>query len=182
MEATRTKYAQLFEKVVKQVQEEHTDLDCQAIHVTNDEGFNVGLGKSTWPSKRRTWPSGLWIGCLRLEDLVAEDGESPGGLIWFDAPNEAGLDIKEAARRFQEAAPKILTKEELARTDLEEPEGEGYAHVCYGFPQSRQEVLDLLLKDDAKEFVKCMVGHFETLAKFIPVIDDIFRTGKRKRK
>jgi hypothetical protein len=64
---------------------------------------------------------------------------------------------------------------------VDEPEA-GYVHVWYSFPQSRHDVLALLLKDDPKEFVQCMVGHFETLAKFIPVIDDIFQVGKRKRK
>ena len=180
MKAMRKKYAELFETVLEQVQEEHEELDCEGIHVTNENGLNVGLGSTSWPSKWPKWPSGLWIGCLRLEDLVTEDGDAPGGGIWLEPPKEFGLDIKEAARKFQAAAPKILNKEELDRMDLDEPEA-GYCHVWYTFPQSRQEVLDLLLKDDTKEFVKCMVDHFETLAKFIPVINDILQTSKRKR-
>jgi hypothetical protein len=181
MKAVRKKYAELFEKILEQVQESHEELDCPGIQPTGDGGLNLGLGKSTWPSKWPKWPSGLWLGPLRIEDLVAEDGETPGGSIWLYPPSEVALDISEAARKFQEAAPSILTKEELDRTDLEEPE-EGYAHVNYSFPQSRQEVLDLLLKDDATDFIQCMVGHFETLANFIPVIDDIFQHGERKKK
>jgi len=181
MKSARENYKKLFEKVLEQVQEEHEELDCQGIHMSNDEGINVGLGRSTWPSKWPKWPSGLWIGNLRLEDIVIANGESPGGSIWLSPPKEVGLDIKEAAITFQEAAPGILTKEELERIDLEEPE-EGYAHVWYEFPQSRQELLDFLLKDEANEFVRCMVGHFETLAKFIPVIDNIFDSSKRKKK
>ncbi len=182
MKTILKKYTELFEKVIEQVQDEHDELDCQGIHMSNDEGINVGLGRSTWPSKWPKWPSGLWLGNLTLDELIMEQGESSGGGIWLSPPKDAGLDIKEAAIRFQEAAPGILTKEELERMDLEEPEKEGYMHVWFDFPQSRQELLDFLLKDEAKEFVRCMVGHFETLAKFIPVIDNIFDSSKRKHK
>ena len=177
----RKKYVELFEKVLEQVQEEHEELDCQGIQLKNPNGLNVGLGRTSWRSKWPKWPSGLWIGYLRLEDLVTENGDAPGGSIFLDPPKEFGLDIKEAARKFQAAAPVIFNKEELDRMDLDEPAA-GCVHVWYTFPQSRQEVLDLLLKDDTKQFVECMVGHFETLAKFIPVINDIFQTGKQKRK
>jgi hypothetical protein len=110
MKAMRKKYAQLFEQVLERVQEEHEELDNQGIQLTNDAGLNVGLGKSTWPSKWPKWPSDLWLGYLRFEDLTTEDGAAPGGGIWLDPPKETGLDTKNAACKFQEAAPKVLTK------------------------------------------------------------------------
>jgi hypothetical protein len=183
MESMRNKYREVFDKVLERVQEQHKELDCSAMHfAAGDDGINVAVGKSTWPCRYPKWPSGLWLSRVRLDDVASEPEYPPGACIWIRPPVQSGLDLKKAANKLREAARQVLPKGALK--DFEVDEGKSDASIWYPLlPESRQELLAMVKKEDGSaEFIDCMVTHFELLAKFIPVIDEIFQTGKRSRK
>ncbi len=54
-------------------------------------------------------------------------------------------------------------------------------YYSYELTESRKELLELLA-NDLDQFIERMVAHFETLAGFIPALDEIFEKTTRKRK
>jgi hypothetical protein len=98
--------------------------------------------------------------------------------VWLNPSDVLKVDLVAAAALMEDAAKNISTQVQFT-TDVDHAEGS----VCveYYLPESRQDLLALLL-DDTSGFLETMVAHFELLAKFIHVVDDIFKTGKRSRK
>ena len=170
-----------FEKVLEKVQEEHTELDCPAMHfAAGNAGLNVGIGKSDWPGNYPQWPSGFWLGALRLEDLASEEEELPYAMVYIAPPKNIQIDPAEAADKFAKEAKGILAKEDFDR--VEDWSGKREAQIYCLLPQLRRDLLDLLKNDDGSGFIECMVAHFDLLAKFAPVVDEIFQVSKRSRK
>jgi hypothetical protein len=85
MEDVRTKYKEVFQRIIDAVAEAHPELDAQRSRVTQfwADGY-IGFGRKSWPSGAN-WHSGFWVENLRLEILAAEDTEPPYAYIW--APN-----------------------------------------------------------------------------------------------
>jgi hypothetical protein len=46
-------------------------------------------------------------------------------------------------------------------------------------PETQERLVELLVRDEAREFIRCLAGHFDDLAKFIPVIAKLFQKEKR---
>jgi hypothetical protein len=177
MKAIREKYAAIFEKVLDKVQEKHEELDSRETRLTND-GVNVGIGKKSWRSKPTYFISGFWIGEVRIQDLTSEDEDAPDKTIWINHP-EGAVDIEEARKKLRESAMSILSKEELRRADFDS--GKGIAGVTYPIIQSRAELLELLIKDEARGFISCMVAHFESMTGFTAIVDEIYDAGNGGR-
>lgn len=180
MDTVRQKYAQLFDRVLDAVQEQHPELDSRFIHITRNEG-NVIIGKKTWPSMYAQWPSGLRLWDIRPENLSSEEEDPPEAVVWFHPPKEtrSRVDFQEVANGFKKAAERLLTKPEFKRVFVESTKT--YAYLSYPLPEPRQKLLDMMLADEAREFHDCMLGHFESLTKFIPVMDEIVKKSKSKR-
>ncbi len=71
-----------------------------------------------------------------------------------------------------------MTKEESKSLYVESEKT--CAYLACPLPEPRQKLLDLLLADEARDFGDCMRGHFESLARFIPVMDEIVKKSKGK--
>jgi hypothetical protein len=171
MEEVREKYEEILGKVLDRVQEKHDELDCLDIHAKND-GMNLGIGKTGY------WTSGLWIGGIRIENLTSEDEDAPYAMVLVNYPKKS-LDLEMAERNLRAAAKRILPKEDFRRLDSEA--SSGYADISYYLREPRHKLLGLL-NGDGSAFIDCMVAHFESMAKFIPVLDKIFQVGKKNRK
>ena len=52
--------------------------------------------------------------------------------------------------------------------------------ISYYLPEKRTELLEMILKDDGQEFVDCLVKHFESFVRFIPVLDEVFAKPSAK--
>ncbi|MGD1018790.1 MAG: hypothetical protein ABSA12_05670 [Verrucomicrobiia bacterium] len=180
MDAVRKKYAQVFDKILDSVQEEHPELDSRSIHITPNEG-NVTIGKKTWPSMYVEWPSGLRIWDIRLENLASEDEEVPEAVVWFHPPKElrSQVNFQEVADDFKKEAEQLMTKAEFKRVYVESTKT--YAYLSYPLPETRQKLLESLLADEAREFIECVRAHFESLTRFTSVMDGITKSGKRTR-
>src|SRR5437660_6622137 len=73
MNGVRTKYKEVFQRIIDAVTEGHPELDAHRIYVTQFWGSgSIGFGRKTCPARDPNWPSGLWVWDLRVEMLTAQ--------------------------------------------------------------------------------------------------------------
>lgn len=170
LEAVREKYEEIFREVLREVQDNHKVLDSPALHVNHRSGGSVGIGKKAWPSDYPPWPTGLWLINIGLDNLISEDEDSPEGCVSIEPPIANNMNHDEAEKKLTNAAEQMFGK-----NSCEWPAGtiKKETFISHRLPESRKELLQLLLDDEAIGFVEHMVAHLETLAKFIPVVDEI---------
>lgn len=170
----RTKFVQIFEDVLNEVWKSHRELNSPWTKYLRYG--NVGLGKNSWNLKPGPH-SGFWIQNIGLVNLTAQDQEPPYKYVTIENPS---IDLKEAKKRLHTFAEKTLPKEEFDRADIDSNKTEAYLGIPLKEP--REELVDLLLKDIARGFIRCMIEHFEWMTKFTPVVDEIHSAGKKIRK
>lgn len=174
MQSVREKYAAIFERVLDEIQQKYQAFDSRQSLFPRGDG-RAGVGKKTWPTKPNYFISGFWLGGLNLEDLAAETEQVPHSFVWINHP-DGPLDLEEAQRKLDDAA---FNKEGLEWHNT--GWGRGIAGVWCPFRQSRQELFELLTKDQARGFISCMLAHFAPLVQFSKLMDDIFRTIQKNR-
>jgi hypothetical protein len=172
MEGVRTKYKEVFQRIIDAVTEAHPELDAQRSAPTQFWGSGyIGFGRKTWPDGETGWPSGLWVENLRLEVLVAEDSEPPYACIW--APRKSNLDFDAARVAMKEAAKQLITAEDTIGDESDE--------VLLNLPApSKRQLLDALSDGDGQKFVNLFVSQFDMMARFVPALDKVFRECLRK--
>jgi len=181
MESIRKKYKGILEDVLKRVCGRHKELDCPPIHLDypGEYSLNLGVGKKAWPCWDKKWPSGFWIGDFWLENLTSEDEEHPSANVYI-GHEKSDLDLDDAANTLINEARNFLPKKQLDHIERWTRKHE--MRVYWPLPESRPELLDMLRNDEARGFIDRIVGHFEVLAQFMPVLERIFEAGKRSRK
>ncbi|HEV3143298.1 MAG TPA: hypothetical protein VGZ47_05365, partial [Gemmataceae bacterium] len=172
MEEVRTKYKEIFLRVIDAVTERHPELNARVAYPTQfwDDG-EIGFGRKTWPGGESDWPSGLWLWSLRLEVLAANDYEPPSASIWIPKRHKSKLDYDAARVAINAAAKEVLTTEEWDDTESEDS-GE---HLIWLPAPSRGKILNALSDDDGQAFVELFVSQFDMMARFVPVLDKVFR-------
>ncbi len=173
MKGVRTKYKEVFQKVVEAVTEGHPELDTNRTCLTQSwtHGFTA-FGRTEWPRTRYGTPSGLWVGGLRLEELAAEDSEPPYACIWFPQ-RTTSLDCDAARIVMNEAAEELLKPEELKGVTTSPDENEVDVLLYLPAP-SKGELLGALSGGDDQRFVQLFVSQFDMMARFVPVLDKVF--------
>lgn len=172
MGGVRTKYKELFQRIINAVTETHPELNANAAYPTQfwDSG-SVGFGRKSWPCGDSKLPSGLWLYELRIEELAAENPVNSvvPASIWISKKTK--LDFAAARAVVHVAAKELLTPEELKDTVFEEA-GE---HFLWLSGPTKRQLLNALSNGDGEEFVKLFVSQFEMMARFVPVLDKVFR-------
>jgi len=171
MDAVRDQYVTVFQPITTAVQKAHPELDDCRTHL-NVLGGHAGFGRKQWPREYATWPSGLWFADISLDNLLTAESDPPSAYLYVSVPKARKFDLEDTRSRIQKAAPSLLKDEGLKYFAWEE----GYPSVClwYELPESRQELIQMLMDKESEKFVRCMVTHVHTLSKFIPLLDDIF--------
>jgi hypothetical protein len=173
MEAVRNKYKGIFDQVLEEVTKTHHELDYSKTRFS--VGYSgIAIGKAAWPKNPNGWPSGFYIEKLQLENLASPDSELPCKYIWI-----LHHDPKEVEGRLRKEAERVLTKDEFRGTECDS-DNKG-AWLLLSLEQSRTELFDLLIKNEARGFIDCMVAHFERMVKFTSVVDEILMTGRQGR-
>jgi hypothetical protein len=172
MEDIRDKYAGVFDRVRDEVKAAHHEFDDFYIRVTQFwcKGI-MGIGRKEWRRKGGD-QARIQIDKLRLEALLNDDLNPPFAGIWACKAIRPGTDLEGVAKIISEAK-KVLTKEECARCRTESEKNYGYV-LRYDLPENRHDLAEMLLEGDGQKFVDCMVSHFDVLARFIPVLDEVF--------
>ena len=185
MKEVRNKYEGIIALVIDEVQKKHKELSCKKINLSNDLGYNVGIGKKSWSSKDSRWPSGLWFAYLRLENLTDEKEKPPKGAIWIYPEKKVEIDPQQWVTILEKAKNNLRKENALSEEQFHSLTVYGEAKrmdvvlMNFPFPESRQTLLDLLLNDEPG-FISRLVAHFELLALFIPAVDEIFELIKQK--
>lgn len=174
METVREKYVDIFRTALEEFQKNHAGLNYPVDKYVRTYG-SAGVGKESWLSKR--WPSGFWIDNVRLEDLTSPEKSTPSKSVCI---NDSQVDPLEAEKTLRKSAEKILSKEELARVEFTSTATKAW--LSCSLEQSPAELFERLVQDDARDFVSCMIDHFEWLARFTPAVDEIVTSGKRGRR
>src|SRR5262249_5932354 len=110
------------------------------------------------------------------ELLAAEDSESPCAYIWVPKKSKSNIDYDTARIAVDAAAKELLVPEELKNTTSEQS-----GEVLLWLPApSKRELLDLLSDGDGRGLVELFVSQFDLMARFVPVLDKLFRDCVRK--
>jgi hypothetical protein len=172
MVSVRTKYKELFERIIGAVTEAHPELDANAVYPTQFWGSGyIGFGRRSWPAGETQWLSGLWLENVRLEVLAAEDSESPYSYIWFSNKSNSNLDLDTARNAVIAAAKDLLNAEELKTTEGADSHGV----LLYLGTLPKSELMRAFCDGDGEGFVKLFVSQFDLMARFRPVLDKVFR-------
>jgi len=168
----RSKYAAICERVCEALAEEHPTLDLRRVRATQFwcDGF-IEIGRKEWQLSENC-KACIDIVNLRLELLLDDNGEHPFIGIWVGTSKKPAMDVKKV-KRLLSSANKILTMDELAMCETEDPSGYEYV-LWYELPEKRADLVAMLLEGDGQRFVDCLVAHFEVFAKFIPILNEIF--------
>jgi hypothetical protein len=170
MEGVRTKYKEVFQRIIDAVTQAHPELDAYALALTQSyTDGQIAFGRKSWPGGESNNPrwlaSGLWVLNVRLELLTAEDSEAP--IAFIDGAEKSNLDFDAARVAMKEAAKQLLTEEELNHTGGAESD-----EVLLNLPApSKRQLLDALSDGDGQKFVNLFVSHFDMAARFVPVLD-----------
>lgn len=178
METVRTKYKEVFDRILEAVTEAHPELDANATYPTQFWGPGcIGFGKKSWPGGESKWPSGFWFENVRLEKLSAEGSEEPYGYIWFSHKSKCELDFDAARMAVNKAAKDVLTADEQKNSEA----ADSHDVLLYLPGPSKAELLQALSDGDGQSFVEIFVSLFDMMARFVPVLDKVFQDFVQKK-
>lgn len=178
MNDVRTKYKELYQRIIVAVTERHPELDENAVYLTQSwTPGELGFSRSSWPHSARgaKAPAGIWLTNLKLDSLTAEETDPPFGNIWV--PPDCTLDFDAARIEVSQAAKELLSPKELEETVWAES---GDNCLIYLPAPTKRALLDALPLSDGQGFVDTIVSQFDMMARFIPVLDLAF--GKYLKK
>ena len=112
-----------------------------------------------------------------LEELYSRSGELPDASVWISPPETSSLNLEGAASTIKNEAERLWRGVKIC-SDVDH--GDTTASVDFSLPQPREELVGFLVKNEARAFIECMVGHFETLAKLTRVLDEVFQAEIKK--
>jgi hypothetical protein len=173
MKSVRNKYEKLLGRVKNVIEKKYPKLNSNGAWLDRggDDG-SIGFGRKSWPHDEDNEPSGLWIINLGLTQLADESSNAPNAIIWIELPKEKVDKVRAAV--IKEAIEKKWYKtEELAPKELEGFEGWSEFYVELPAP-SKKELLTALSSGHDDEFVEALVKQFNQLARFIPILDNVF--------
>jgi hypothetical protein len=134
----------------------------------------IAIGKNSWPKAKYRWPSGFFLENLQLDCLASPELEAPYKNVYIYSSA-----AKKLESRFLSAAERVFGEAELSKwTFIISDSGLG----IWSWIQPRNELFSMLLHGDGREFVECLVTHFEQMAKFTSVIDEIVDVTAQRRK
>jgi hypothetical protein len=171
MKDIRVKYEHVCDQVVEAVKEKHAELDLSRVAMTQSwtDGC-VGFGRKSWPRDDPKTPSGFWVNHLRLEYLTEKEEEAPYASIWIT--KESKLDFTAAQSIVARAASELLAAEEINEWT---PDEEDEQTLLWRWTASKAKLLAGLLEGDGEAFVKLLLSEFDVMARFVPVLDEVFR-------
>jgi len=175
MDGVRTKYKELFQKIIDAVQAAHAELDGCVIYATQFWGKGtIGLARKSWPDGDSNDPPGFWVGNIRLEVLTSDEGEQPYACTYIPdrVVRKLDLDVSDVTSQLAAAAKKLLSQEQWSKVDSS-------AGQLYFAAPTKTELLDLLADGDGQKFVERFESLFDVMAQFVPVLDKLLQQANK---
>ena len=170
MERARTTYEGIVQQVVERVQRKLPALDRSKLFGSIGQ---LVFSKSDWPSAS-SYLSGLWLGSIGLNNLVVEEDEAPYASFWLDPPKAVKIDLSIAHSKLTKANTRLMKDPKIHWES-----GKGLKDCdWYYFPETRHSLLKMLLDGSGERFVECLTAHALRLTRFVPIIDQVFRTSE----
>jgi len=177
MATVRTKYKELFQRVVDVVTEAHPELDVHVWYATQSwTNGAIGFGRTSWPGSDADVPSGLWIENLKLEILAAEHSEPPIATIYV--AKRFGIDMRAARAAITAEMKRILGEGERESVRAATEEWDLLEFVA----PSKNALLTALADGDGQQFVDLLRSPFDLMARFIPSLDNVFQGHMQAKK
>jgi hypothetical protein len=178
-------YQRLLMGVLDKVEERHPELVCRGMDLLMDEDvdnernrINLGIGKESWPSEtKKKYPTGLWLSWISLGEL-ASFGSQPSAAVWIGPPKNYRDGLKNMEAKLKKASKVILKGHNVQPSICDKEQ----VSVSYRLPITSRELFNLLLERDKQPFIDELVSQFNLLAKFIPIVDEIFFESGRSRR
>ncbi len=182
MNSARQRYAALFTEAHKHVKKSHPALDSLNLHLeprnVQGSGGQVAFSKTTWPTPWPTWPTGIYIWGITLDELTAESLPVPQACIWLASAKKADKRIDVLRRRLAAKAPHIFKSRRIQWN--QEDEDDNRICLWYALPEGRDGLLQMLSNNE-QSFVNCIAKHVGLLAAFMPVMDGVLLKRKPSR-
>jgi hypothetical protein len=97
----------------------------------------------------------------------------------YSVRRNAGVDIEVVRKSLQRSTKKLFDDKELSGAEWGKPGDENLISFA---SLSRRKLLDALFQGDGEVFVSAIVSEFERMARFVPVLDGVFREHVTNRK
>jgi hypothetical protein len=180
MESARYYYEQLFDKVLEKVGKKHPELHkCVPRRLSRkvtegdweDGGGCACFFSPKWLSDWPSWPSGIWISNISLDELVTERAPAPNACIWLSVSKSRGKRIEKLRERLLTKSRRVSGGRALDFETLDESDSS--TCLYYDLREDRTKLLDMALQDDGRPFVECITSHVERMASLVQGSDDL---------
>ena len=182
MESARYSYEQLFGKVIEKSRKKHSELHRYKPHMLServtegdweDGGGCAGFSSPKWYSDWASWPSGIWISNISLDELVTERAPAPNACIWLSLS-------KNSAKRVEKLRDRLVAKSRrvggFRALDLEtHDKSDSLTCFWYDLPEAKSKLLNMVLQENGQPFVDCIAKHVELMASLLQGLDDLLR-------
>ena len=182
MASAREHYEQLFYKVKDKVKEKPTDLGvCQPYQLSEKvpeadwkySGGCVGFCKPKWRGDWNSWPPGIWIWNISLDELVTERADAPTASVYLGFGKYPRRRLEELRKRLRKRTQRDSGWRELNFNTDHESQREPWFY--YYLPQERTELLNMVVRDGGRPFVNCIARHVQLIADLLEGLDDFLR-------
>jgi hypothetical protein len=118
------------------------------------------------------WPKvQFYILGIGFESLCSTDADAPRASIWLKPPMKIWIDSESKRESIRQKVERQLGRRlhDYSNNSID---------LVFDLPESRDELLGMLTQNKEAQFADCMVSHFRELAKFIPLINEMFKIKK----
>lgn len=135
---------------------------------------SVVIGRERWQRNGNYAYIGVEnIGIDSLTSMTTSEDDKPYIGVYAGTPKKPAMGL-EQIERVVSAADEILTKDELKAVEKDAPHSLEYEYQLWRYLPESNELLQMLVEADGERFVDCLLGHFDVVAKLIPVLDEVF--------
>lgn len=167
MDLVRASHEQIMLRIVEKTSHLLPELDLQKSRGSSFDG-QIVFSKIGWPSARTSYPSGIWLSGIGLDNLAANEGDNPNLSIWLELPRNSKIDCDRLKSTINSNSSRILNN-----TELEWKSG-GSTKTCgwYAIPEKREALVKMLLDGDGQHFVDYLAEQVYKMAGFIKILDE----------
>jgi hypothetical protein len=182
MVSARLYYEDLFRKVHQRVRKRYPELnECTPQRLSErvteaaweGGGGCAGFSSAKWRRAWTSWPSGIWISNISLDELVTERAPAPTSCIWVSVSKRSDKRVEKLRGRLVAKSLRLAGYRSLGVQKHDESDN----RVClwYQLPGERTRLLKMVLLNDGRPFVDCIVNHVELMARLVQGLDDLLR-------
>jgi hypothetical protein len=180
MYSERQRYQDLLHEVHKRVEKKYPKLKEWNQHELSGKvkeadwrygGGCVGFSHPKWRRWSNSWPTGIWVSNISLDELVTEGAPKPTASIWLSSPKRDDKRIERVRNRLVAKSTRLRGRRSIHFRERDENDPQ--VCLCYDLPEEPRRLLAMVLQDGGQPFVGCIAGHVELMAGLLQGLDDL---------